>query len=190
MQDIWGPGSNVEKRIVRDYEEITRRVEAAKTLGLRVVLTAGTFDLFHEGHSRYLEKAKQHGDLLIVGVDGDAKVKKLKGKNRPIISEAERMEILCHCRHVDLVFLKGVDDPKWHLTKAVRPDILIAVQKTYNDEQLAALKEFCGDVVVLEPQGTTSTTARIRLVWLSQLQDVRVKLMDMARYLEELGGDA
>lgn len=189
MHDIFGPGSNIAERIVRDYEEIKGRVEAARRVSnFRIVLTSGTFDLFHEGHSRYLEKARQRGDILIVGVDSDAKVKKLKGTNRPVVSEGERMEILCHCRHVDLVFLKDVDDPRWNLIKAVRPDVLIVVQGTYNDERLEALKEFCGEVVVLEPQAITSTTARIRLMLVNPLQNVRERLSDMMQYLEELGG--
>ena len=84
-------------RIVRDYAEIERRVQAFRALGLpgfKIVLTAGTFDLFHVGHSRYLAQARKHGDLLIVGVDADDKVRKTKGPTRPIVLEDERLEIV------------------------------------------------------------------------------------------------
>ncbi|MBI4385358.1 adenylyltransferase/cytidyltransferase family protein [Candidatus Parcubacteria bacterium] len=162
--DLFGPGSNPERRIVRDYGEISKRVGACRELGLTITLLAGTFDLFHEGHARYLELAKEYGNILIIGVDDDQKVRRRKGEGRPAVTVEDRMEILCHCRHVDIVFLKRDDDPKWHLIKTVRPDVLIATQETYNDEELRALKEFCGEVRVLPPQAAKSTTALIRLI--------------------------
>lgn len=164
FHDIFGLGSNVTKRVISDYDEIAEKIEACRKLGLRIVLTSGTFDIYHEGHARYLEKAKAEGDILIVGVDNDDKVRRRKGTNRPMVTEGSRMEILCHCRHVDLVFLKKDGDPKWGLIKTIRPDVLIATQRTYSEDQIKELAEFCGEVKVLEPQAATSTTAIIRNV--------------------------
>ena len=79
MHDIFGPGSNVKGRIFQDYNQLAEKIASCKQLGLKIVLTSGTFDLFHVGHSRYLEKAKQYGDFLVVGVDSD---KKVKGKKK------------------------------------------------------------------------------------------------------------
>ena len=72
------------------------------------------------------------------------------------------MEMLCHVRHVDLVFLKGGDDVKWQLIRTVHPDVLIATEETYTDEERVQIKDLCGELVILPPQAATSTTARIR----------------------------
>ncbi|MFH1171138.1 MAG: adenylyltransferase/cytidyltransferase family protein [bacterium] len=92
LLDIFGPGSNASIRIVRNPQEIERSVIACRTLGLRIVLTSGTFDLSHVGHSRYFEQAKRRGDILIVGVDSDKKVQAKKGPHRPVVHEEERMK--------------------------------------------------------------------------------------------------
>ncbi len=162
LKDIFGPGSQFNGRWVRTYDEMTEKVAALRKLNQRIALTMGTFDILHIGHFRYLEKAKEYGDVLIVGVDSDEKVRRRKGPTRPVVSHDERLEALTHIRHVDLIFLKNVDDSKWQLIKTVRPDILIATQDAYSPEQVEALNEFCGKVVILEPQATTRTTAKIR----------------------------
>ena len=169
QKDIFGPGSRFDCRWVKTYDEMAEKVAALRKLNQRIVLTMGTFDILHIGHFRYLEKAKEHGDVLVVGVDSDEKVKRRKGPNRPIVGHDERLEALAHIRHVDLIFLKGVDNPKWQLIKTVQPDILIATQDAYGPEQVEALNEFCGQVVVLEPQATTRTTAKIRRLLVEHL---------------------
>jgi rfaE bifunctional protein nucleotidyltransferase chain/domain len=156
------PGANSSERNINDYARLAEVIQACKTVGLRVVLAMGTFDLIHVGHFLYLEKAKSYGDVLVVGVDSDEKVRTRKGPDRPMVSEAERVTMLTHVRHVDIVTLKPANSPKWELIKLVRPDTLIATQATYTTEQLTALREFCGEVIVLEPQATTSTTAKLR----------------------------
>jgi rfaE bifunctional protein nucleotidyltransferase chain/domain len=149
-------------RAVPDLDNLTEIVKALRTIGAKIVLTQGTFDFIHIGHFLYLEKARSHGDILIVGVDSDEKVKERKGPDRPIVNEDERVQMLTHVRHVDFVTLKGADWPKWHLIKVVKPDVLIATKETYDAKQLKQVQKYCGKVVVLEPQATTSTTAKLR----------------------------
>lgn len=156
--------NNSEGRVVSDYKKIKSLIDHCKGLGLKIVLTQGTFDMIHVGHGRYLKEAKEHGDLLVVGVDSDKKVKHRKGPERPVVPEGERLEMLTHLRYVDVVFLKELKDPKWSLIKAINPDILIATKQTYNSAELKELKKHCGKVVVLEPRATTSTSAKIRLL--------------------------
>ena len=120
--------------------------------------------MVHIGHARYLEEARRHGDFLIVGVDSDKKIKARKGPERPVVPQAERLEMLTHLRCVDVVMLKELKDKKWQLIKTVRPDVLIATKETYNKTQLKALKKYCGKVVVLAPMATTTTSAKIRLL--------------------------
>ena len=188
FHDIFGPGSNLETRIVRDYSAISERVRACRDLGLKVVLTSGTYDLPHEGHQRYLEIAKNHGDVLIVGVDNDEKVKARKGSHRPFDSEMQRMEMLCHSRHPDLVFLKKLEDLKWQLIKAILPDVLIATEGTYRPEEIEALQEFCKEVVVLPPQAATSTTSKFRIILKNSLGGLRQKFQEVIDLLDELSG--
>lgn len=193
LHDLFGPGSNPSGRIVRDYERLKEIVHICRKLELKIVLTSGTFDLLHVGHSRYLEKAKERGDVLIVGVDSDQKTKSRKGPHRPVVPEDERMEILCHVRHVDLVFLKNEGDEHRQLVKSVRPDTLILSKDSARTEaDLLALREFCAEVVVLEPQATTSTTARIRLLIVNFANEIKAKLenilAEFSHFLDKLTG--
>lgn len=155
-------GTNADERYIPDDDRLAEVIAAFKTVGLKIVLTMGTFDLIHVGHFLYLEKAKSYGDVLVVGVDSDEKVRARKGPDRPVVSEDERVKMLTHVRHVDVVTLKPAQAKKWELIKLVRPDVLIATRDTYTPAQITALSEFCGEVVVLAPQATTSTTAKLR----------------------------
>lgn len=158
----FGPWANVTKRMINDHTRLTSVVESLKTLGVKIVLTQGSYDLVHIGHARYLEAAKKKGDILIVGVDDDKKIQSRKGPERPIVPEDERMEMVLHLRPVDIVVLKKLNDPKWHLIKTVRPDVLIATKDTYSKKELTELKKYCGRIVVLDRMATTSTSAKIR----------------------------
>src|SRR5947208_9610202 len=120
---VLSPGVNFADRLVPSLEEMTRTVSHLKGLGYSVVLTSGSFDLIHLGHVKYLARAKELGDVLIVGVDSDAKIKARKSPDRPMVPEAERLELLAHQRPVDYIFLKPLDEPRWALIKAVRPDV-------------------------------------------------------------------
>jgi D-beta-D-heptose 7-phosphate kinase/D-beta-D-heptose 1-phosphate adenosyltransferase len=119
-----GPGGGVSAR----DRILTRRaartaVRAAQRRGERVVFTNGCFDLLHVGHVRSLEQARGLGDRLIVGVNRDASVRRLKGHARPIVSERQRAEMLAALRCVDWVVLFGEETPL-ALIRAVRPDVL------------------------------------------------------------------
>lgn len=149
-------------KYILNLKELKKSVNHCRGLGLKIVLTQGSWDLVHIGHARYLKEAKNHGDVLVVGVDDDKKIRNRKGPDRPIVPEDERMEMITHLRYVDMAIIKPFDAPKWHLIKAVKPDVLIATKETYNNSQLKELKKYCGKVVVLRPKATTSTSAKIR----------------------------
>jgi len=161
---IFGAGSNFDERWIKEDRKLKAFVDHCKGLGLKIVLTQGTYDLVHIGHARYFEEAKRRGDLLIVGVDSDQKVRARKGPERPVVPETERLEMVTHLRSVDVVYLKKFKSPKWHLIKMVRPDVLIATKETYSKVQIKDLKKYYGEVVTLSPQATTSTSAKIRLL--------------------------
>lgn len=155
----------LEERYVRDYQKIEEIVKTIRTLGYKIALTMGTFDMLHIGHARYLREAKLSADFLIVGVDSDEKVRKRKGPSRPVVPEDERIEMLAHLRYVDVITLKGVDDEKWKLIRTVRPDVLIISERMeYGEGEQQALEALCGRIVLLESQATTSTSAKVRKV--------------------------
>lgn len=153
---------NLSNRMITTHARLRAVVDSLKTLGVKIVLTQGSYDLIHIGHARYLEAAKKKSDVLIVGIDSDKKIRARKGPERPIVPEEERMEMALHLRPVDIVVLKKLSDPKWFLIKAVRPDVLIATEDTYSKKELAQLKKYCGKVDVLKRMATTSTSAKIR----------------------------
>ncbi|OHA19429.1 MAG: hypothetical protein A2836_03810 [Candidatus Taylorbacteria bacterium RIFCSPHIGHO2_01_FULL_45_63] len=159
---IFSNETNFDNRYIKNEAAMKKFVNHSRGLGLKIVLTSGTYDMAHIGHARYFGEAKKHGDILIVGVDSDEKVRARKGPDRPVVPEAERLEMVCHLRPVDAVFLKHYKSPKWNLIKMVRPDVLIATKETYDKGQLQGLKKYCGKVVVLNPQATTSTSAKLR----------------------------
>jgi D-glycero-beta-D-manno-heptose 1-phosphate adenylyltransferase len=164
---LFADASNFDLRFVEDFERIEAVVGALRTLGLKVVLTSGSFDIIHEGHSMYLEAARSLGDFLIVGVDSDEKIRSRKGPHRPAVPEAERLRMVTHQRGVGLVTLKHLHHARWALVKAVRPDVLVATADTYRPEEIAELEAgWCGRVEVLERMATVSTSARLRRIQL------------------------
>jgi rfaE bifunctional protein nucleotidyltransferase chain/domain len=107
---------------VLDLEGARAVAETARAAGRRVVLANGCFDLLHVGHIRYLEDARALGDLLIVGVNGDAAVRRLKGPGRPLMPAAERAEMLAALRAVDHVVVFD-DDTADKLVGLLRPTV-------------------------------------------------------------------
>lgn len=104
-------------------DEIAGIASRLRQIGKRVVFTNGCFDLLHVGHVRYLEQARALGDALILGLNSDASVRRLKGASRPLIGESERAQIMAALRAVDYVTLFDEDMPL-RLIEAVRPDVL------------------------------------------------------------------
>ena len=95
-----------------------------KSQGNRIVFTNGCFDILHAGHVEYLSKAKKMGDVLIIGLNSDGSVKRLKGKDRPINGEKDRARILSALAFVDHVVIFNEDTPE-RLIEAIGPDILV-----------------------------------------------------------------
>jgi D-beta-D-heptose 7-phosphate kinase/D-beta-D-heptose 1-phosphate adenosyltransferase len=104
-------------------EEAAARREQARAAGTVVVFTNGCFDLLHAGHVRYLAAARSLGDLLIVGLNDDDSVRRLKGKERPLVPLEERAELLLGLESVELVVPFAEDTPA-ELVQALLPDIL------------------------------------------------------------------
>lgn len=110
--------------IHRDPATLLPVLDTARAGGARVVFTNGCFDLVHAGHVRYLTAARALGDLLVVGLNDDASVRRLKGPSRPIVPVAERAEVLAGLAAVDHVVTFAEDTPL-ALVRTIRPDVLV-----------------------------------------------------------------
>lgn len=159
------------QKIIASREELKQIVAAYRKAGKKIVLTQGSFDMLHIGHGRYLSKAKQAGDILIVGVDSDEKIRHRKGPDRPVVPQNERLEMLSYMDSVDHVILKELHEPKWSLVKAISPDVLIATVGTYSPDQLPKVTALCGEVKVFPAQATTSTSAKLRRLQIHFVRD-------------------
>ncbi|MDD5032836.1 MAG: adenylyltransferase/cytidyltransferase family protein [Candidatus Pacebacteria bacterium] len=157
-----------EKKIVLDINKLKTLTQTLKdTLGYKVVITIGTWDMLHIGHLRYLIEAKKQGDVLLVGADTDRAVKLYKGPLRPVIPQSERMEMLSYQHCIDLITLvDDIDEKgewKYQLIKEIQPDIFVAEEESYPQKQLDDIRQFCKEVVVLERQAkSTSTSMKIQ----------------------------
>lgn len=152
-------------KIVSDYEALAQVVKGLRAINHKTVITLGSWDLLHIGHVRYLNRAKAHGDLLIVGVDTDRTVKCYKGPLRPVVPYEERCEMLSYQTCVDLITpIDDVDERgQWQygLIKAVQPDIFVAVEDSYPREQLDEIGRHCKEVVVLPRQAENTSTTNL-----------------------------
>jgi D-beta-D-heptose 7-phosphate kinase/D-beta-D-heptose 1-phosphate adenosyltransferase len=144
---------------VLDRDGLDRFVRDARAAGARIVFTNGVFDLLHPGHLRYLQAARAHGDLLVVGLNSDASVRRNKGPERPINPEHERAEVLAALACVDAVSIFDEDTPA-DIIRRVQPDILVKGADWPADQIVGRdTVEARGGRVVLEPveQGYSTT---------------------------------
>jgi len=180
VKNILSSSSNLSDRYIPDYKVLKETVDQLKNMGYKIVLTQGVYDMLHEGHAHYLEKARSLGDILLLGVDSDELTRKRKGPNRPVVPEQERLQMLAHLRSVSMLTLRHARDPIGKLIRTVRPDILVTSTSTKDfnkKDQFAEYEEYCGEIVVLPPQAATSTTARVRELTISGADQLAGEIM-------------
>ena len=147
------------KQKIKGRKELLRIIKHLKAKGKRIIFTNGCFDLLHVGHIRYLEEARALGDVLIVGVNSDSSVRKLKGSKRPVLPEEERAEILSGLGCVDYITIFDEIDPLKLIT-SLQPNVL-AKGGNWTKEQTVGKKvvERSGGEVVIIPfvQGASTS---------------------------------
>jgi len=151
---------------IQSIARLQRIVGNLKRQGKKVVFTNGCFDILHVGHVRYLSKARETGDLLIVGLNTDRSVRTIKGEQRPIVSERERAEVLAALAIVDYVVLFDEPDPL-RLITALKPDILVKGSDWAKDEIVGRdVVEKGGGKVIRIPlvPGSSSTNLIDRII--------------------------
>jgi len=138
-------------------------IEKWRKEGKKIVFTNGCFDIIHAGHVDYLEKAKALGDVLIVGMNSDDSVKRIKGKERPINPQEYRKRVLEALKPVDLVIVFDEDTPE-NLIKAVKPDVLVKGGDWSIENIVGAdfVKSYGGQVTTIDFVYDISTTKIIQ----------------------------
>lgn len=112
------------KEKIKNLNALKKIVSNLKKIRKKIVFTNGCFDLLHYGHVKYLEEAKKRGNVLIVAVNSDASVKKIKGKNRPIVNEKDRVSLIAALESVDYVVIFNEETPL-KVIKALKPDVIV-----------------------------------------------------------------
>jgi len=124
---------NIRRKIIprKDLGILIRKI---RKQGLSIVFTNGCFDIIHKGHIKYLSEAADKGDILIVGLNSDDSVKRLKGKNRPVLDQESRADTLAAFSFIDYIILFNEDTP-FRIIEIIRPDVLIK-GGDYNPENI------------------------------------------------------
>jgi rfaE bifunctional protein nucleotidyltransferase chain/domain len=150
---------------VLERNRLIARVAIARRRGARVVFANGCFDVLHVGHVRYLEAARALGDLLVVGINSDEQVRRLKGEGRPFVLERERAEVVASLRAVDLVTIFAEPTVE-ALLLAIRPDIH-AKGTDYTEESVPerqVVLSYGGRVAIVGDPKDHSSTEMIKSV--------------------------
>ena len=142
---------------------LTRLIASLRRAGKRIVFTNGVFDILHRGHVDYLSRARAFGDILFVGLNTDASVRRFKGSARPLQKQADRAAILLALKAVDYVVFFGEDTPD-RLIRLVKPDVLVKGADYMISEIVGAefVKSCGGEVKRVRLTKGRSSTALIR----------------------------
>ena len=112
------------KKIIFRRKELIKAVKKLKKKRKKIVFTNGCYDLIHAGHIKFLSKAKKMGDILVLAVNSDASVRRIKGKGRPVSPQRERAEVLAAFSCVDIVTVFYEDDP-YNIINDIKPNVLV-----------------------------------------------------------------
>lgn len=171
LLQIMGTDVAIQHRIINDRKKLQYIIGFLKKEGLTIVYTSGVYDMLHDGHVKYLAAAKALGDVLVVGVDDDELTRQRKPdeKNRPIDSIDVRLMNLVHNRSVNILTVRNSGEKLEQLVIDILPDIAVFSRSTKDTANFerdihAALDDYCGEIVFLDPQSSNSTTAKIRRV--------------------------
>ena len=149
---------------IRERGALARECARLRAAGKKIVFTNGAFDLLHAGHATYLEQARQLGDVLVVGLNTDASVRRYKGAKRPVVDEQNRARLLAALECVDYVTWFDEDEPKALITE-LQPDVLVKAEDWAHYVSGRDIVEARGGKVVLAPMVKgLSTTALIEKI--------------------------
>lgn len=153
-------------KIVPDYKLLVGVISALRwNRNQSIVFTNGGFDIFHAGHVQCLEYAKSKGDILVVGINSDMSIKRLKGNNRPIIPQEQRLRTIAALQCVDYVIVFDEDTP-YNLIMLITPDVLVKggdweIQNIVGSD---IVKAYDGEVFLMDHETQTSSSKIIETI--------------------------
>jgi len=147
---------------IKSRREIVRLVKSLKDKGKTIVFTNGCFDILHKGHIFYLKKAKDYGDVLVVGLNTDSSIRKIKGDSRPINNQRDRAYVLAAVEYVDFITFFSQTTPL-NLIKEIKPDVLVKGGDWKAEEIVGGsfVRRYGGKVISLPYIGNYSTSKLI-----------------------------
>ncbi len=122
---------------IKTLKSLCKEISGLKNKGKKIVFTNGCFDLLHLGHLKILQEAKTKGEVLIVGLNSDSSIRKIKGLWRPILNQGARAKLLANLNPVDYVVLFNQTTP-YNLIKKIKPDVLVKGGDWEKDEIIGA----------------------------------------------------
>ena len=146
-------------------KQILKDIASIRGINKKIVFTNGCFDLLHKGHKDLIKTSNSYGDKLVVGLNSDESVKRLKGKDRPIQNEFDRKNALLDTGYVEKVYIFNHDTPL-DLILLIKPDILVK-GGDYKEEEIAGakfIKKFGGEVAILPYEKGHSTSKIIKKI--------------------------
>ena len=157
---------NFRQKII-PWEQLPDWRARLRAVGKKLVVTNGCFDLLHLGHVTYLENARNLGDLLLIGLNGDESVRQLKGEGRPVNSESDRAAVLSALQSVDAVCIFGEVTANRFLARA-EPDIYVKggdyTLDTVNQEERRTVEQAGGSIRIIQFVPGKSTTALLKKI--------------------------
>lgn len=145
---------------IRERGALAQECARLRAAGKKVVFTNGAFDLLHAGHATYLEHARKLGDVLVVGLNTDASVRRYKGEKRPVVDEKNRARLLAALECVDFVTWFDEDEPQ-ALIAELQPDVLVKAEDWAHYVSGRELVEARGGKVVLAPMVKGLSTTKL-----------------------------
>lgn len=159
-------GVNFHKKIV-PWDKLPEWRKAIRATGKKLVVTNGCFDILHLGHATYLQAARNFGDALLVGVNGDNAARQLKGPNRPVNTEMDRAAVLAAIASVDAVCIFAEETAVKFLA-AAQPDVYVKggdyTLETLNQEERQTVEEAGGKIEIIPLVPGKSTTALLKKI--------------------------
>jgi len=162
---LYRDGQKKARRKLVKLKDVKRLADFLRLTDQRITFVSGVYDVVHIGHFRYLKKASLQGDVLVLGLNSDQSVKKLKGKDRPVFGEEMRAELMSYVDFIDYVVIY----PWSHgapLIKALRPDVYVCVEGSWQGDfedkpEIIAAQKCKAKIVVLPPQSLVVSTTKV-----------------------------
>lgn len=148
------------------YLSILFKIRKSFKTSEKVVLATGVFDILHKEHIKFLKKAKKQGDILVVGIESDKRVRKLKGKGRPVNNQNQRAKKLSKLKFIDYLFILPQDlsnkEARENLIKKLKPDIYaVSAHTPFQKEKQRIMKKYEGKLKVIHPYNPKISTTLI-----------------------------